>query len=456
MIIKGSSRGGDAADVRRLAVHLLDGSANEQVRIVQLRDCAATTLPAALDEMRAISLGTKTRRCLYHASINLAPSEAADMGAHWNAAVAELERGLGLVGHQRAVVIHCKQGRKHVHIVWCRVHPITLKTASDSWSYRVHERVARSLEQQLGLQQVTGVHTRPTGAPRPVARLRHREKQAADRTGVSVDEVRATVQSAWTNTTTAAELKIVLAQQGYRLERGSKTIIVIDPAGTPHALARRLGIKVALVRARLTDLDLASTDLIETGCPMTTPARPPPARVSGRDGHHRAPPLSQCEDISMTNQTYRRTCGITATNPESLQIDLHAILAIWLASGQEAQIIGDSVVIFLPDGEIRDNGSSMTLSTDAVTDQQIRLMLQSSAERGWTALTLTGDEEFQRRTLQLAIQMGYSPDDITTTCPLANSISPGPAAPKLGDRLGRWRQGRQNRDDEENYSAPAP
>ncbi len=156
----------------------------------------------------------------------------------------------------------------------------------------------------------------------------------------------------------------------------------------------------------------------------------------------------------VSSATYRRTCGIAASNPESLNIDLHAILAIWLAGGQEAQIIGDSVVFFLPDGEIRDNGSSMTLSTDAVTGQQIRHMLEASVKRGWTALTLTGDEEFQRRALQMAIQMGYPPNAIITTCPLANSISPGPAVPNIGDRLSSWRSRRRDQPEEPTPDVP--
>lgn len=78
MIIKGSSRGGSAADVDRLARHLL-ARENEVAEVVEIRGTVATHLAGALAEMREVSLGGRTRRPLYHGSINLDAAEAATM-----------------------------------------------------------------------------------------------------------------------------------------------------------------------------------------------------------------------------------------------------------------------------------------------------------------------------------------------------------------------------------------
>lgn len=105
-----------------------------------------------------------------------------------------------MADHQRVVVAHVKNGRGHVHVVFNRVQPVTLRAAKDSWSYRIHEQVARDLEQRFSLRPVTGVHTRPAGTPRPVALANHRDTQAAQRTGIPVQEVAAALRAAWADT----------------------------------------------------------------------------------------------------------------------------------------------------------------------------------------------------------------------------------------------------------------
>ncbi len=132
MIIKGSARRQSAADVKRLAAHILDARGNEQVTVIELKGVATTSLPEALGDMHALSLSTRTRRGLYHASISVDPAESRRMAhGQWTLAADELERRLGLVGHQRALVRHIKKGRVHLHVVWSRVHPDTLKVAHD-------------------------------------------------------------------------------------------------------------------------------------------------------------------------------------------------------------------------------------------------------------------------------------------------------------------------------------
>lgn len=164
MIIKTSSQGRSWAAVAALARHLLSQE-NERAEVVELRGVAGS-LVEALEDMRALSLGTRSRRPLLHASISVPPAEAQQLTmAHWIKAADELEAVHGLNGHQRAVVLHVKtdakgQRRPHLHIVWNRVDAQTLKVVHDGWGYRKNEEAARRLERRFGLMTVGGVHTR--------------------------------------------------------------------------------------------------------------------------------------------------------------------------------------------------------------------------------------------------------------------------------------------------------
>lgn len=113
MVIKGSSRGQTKSNTRELANHLMS-SENEEVRVLQLDGVATDNLHDSLEEMRLLSLGSRTRKCLYHSSINITSDESKRMtDDRWLEAVQELETELGLSGHQKAIVIHNKKGREH-------------------------------------------------------------------------------------------------------------------------------------------------------------------------------------------------------------------------------------------------------------------------------------------------------------------------------------------------------
>jgi hypothetical protein len=255
MIIKGSARGQSTADVIRLAQHL-QSVENESVQVLEFCGLAARTLPDALEEMRLVTLGTRARHALYHASLNLDRDEAPNLGrSRWLEAVDELELRLGMRGHQRVVVEHVKHGRNHVHVVWCRADASTQKVASDGHNYRKHEECARTLEARWQLKKVTGVHSRPTGTRRPVATATHGDWQAQERTGIQVDRVIAALEEAWAATTNGKAFAAAIAREGLSLAVGRRGVIVVDAAGTPHSLPRRLQRTPAEIRRKLVDLD---------------------------------------------------------------------------------------------------------------------------------------------------------------------------------------------------------
>lgn len=116
MIVKGGSRGGP----RQLADHLQRTDTNERMEVLEL-DSGLDDLAATFRDWQTLSEGTRGRKGLYH--VNIDPEARYDMTrAEWTRAVEILAEELGLEGQPRAVVFHEKNGRQHVHVVWCRAY----------------------------------------------------------------------------------------------------------------------------------------------------------------------------------------------------------------------------------------------------------------------------------------------------------------------------------------------
>src|SRR5690606_21206478 len=146
--------------------------------------------------------------------------------AHWREAADTLEQTLGLVGHQRALVGHVKHGRPHLHIVWNRLDPVTLRAVHDGRSYARHERCARVLEQRWGLRPVMGVHSRPRGTRRPVAKATHADWQAQQRTGLAVADVASTLKRCWSTTDDGLSFRAAVEGAGLSLASGRRGIVI--------------------------------------------------------------------------------------------------------------------------------------------------------------------------------------------------------------------------------------
>ena len=399
MIIKGSSRGGSQSDAVRLARHLL-AAENERVAILELRGVGSTDLSGAIEEMRAISLATRSQRPIYHASISPSADEARAFGGRqWISAADELERRLGLTGHQRAIVRHVKNGRPHVHIVWSRIDPATLRVTHDGQTYRKHEACARALEQRWRLKPVTGAHTRPKGIRRPVAAATHRDWQAQTRTGIQVADVAAILRRCWRSSPDGKSFMAAVKAEGLSLANGRRGIVVVDHAGTPHSLPRRLGIKAAEVRRRLRDLDPAALPTVEAA-----KASPPPTRRAS---------MPRKTFAASPSRRRRRSQDPAAQAPTPLAP------GYWHAIGYEAAAVGPIVVVTLSGGtRLEDHGDRLVLDRDSEpTDEEIRLMVAAAKVKGWDGIRFSGgSESFQRRARIEALRQGYELNQITLEC----------------------------------------
>lgn len=148
MIIKGKSRGNG----KHLARYLLHSSENEKIEVLE-RDIYAAGNFEAIADLDFHPSG-RSKKTLYHAQINPQEHEAANMNKQgWLLSVDLLAKELGFENQDRVVVMHEKDGRKHVHVVWERFDLEKGRLISDSHNYRAHERAARAIEQQLGHAQ---------------------------------------------------------------------------------------------------------------------------------------------------------------------------------------------------------------------------------------------------------------------------------------------------------------
>lgn len=260
MVIKGGARGSAGG----LATHLQRTDTNERAEVKELRDVAADDLDGALREMEAVAAGTRSKRPLYHASINTDPNERLTPEQQ-AIAIDRLEAALGLTGQPRAVVEHVKEGREHVHVVWSRIDLEHMRAIPDSHNYRKHEEVARELEREFGHKRVQGAHAEREGVERPERTPSHAEMQQAERTGLTPQQAREQITAIRQSTDSGKAFAAALEQEGWTIARGDRRdFVVIDPYGETHSLARRIeGMKAKDVRQFMADVDHAALPTVE-------------------------------------------------------------------------------------------------------------------------------------------------------------------------------------------------
>lgn len=253
MIIKGGSRAGP----RQLAAHLQRTDTNERMEVLELHS-GLDDLAATFRDWQTLSEGTRGKKGLYH--VNIDPDARYEMTPQqWARAVEVLEQELGLDGQPRAVVLHEKKGRQHIHIVWCRTDLETMTMRSDSNNYLAHERASLKLEREFGHEHVPGKHAKRDRAKQPEfprADVSHAEHQQAERSGLSTQERRAQLAALKSSCDSGMAFKAAVEEAGYVLARGdSKDFVLVGPEGSVYSLSRELKMKAAEARTFMADVD---------------------------------------------------------------------------------------------------------------------------------------------------------------------------------------------------------
>ncbi|TNF02649.1 MAG: hypothetical protein EP321_13240 [Sphingomonadales bacterium] len=253
MIIKGGSRAGP----RQLAAHLQRTDTNERMEVLELHS-GLDDLAATFRDWQTLSEGTRGKKGLYH--VNIDPDARYEMTPQqWARAVEVLEQELGLDGQPRAVVLHEKKGRQHIHIVWARTDLQTMTMRSDSNNYLAHERASLKLEREFGHEHVPGKHAKRDRAKQPEfprAEVSHAEHQQAERSGLSTQERRAQLAALKSSCDSGMAFKAAVEDAGYVLARGdSKDFVLVGPEGSVYSLSRELKMKAAETRAFMADVE---------------------------------------------------------------------------------------------------------------------------------------------------------------------------------------------------------
>lgn len=247
MILEASQRGG----ARDLALHLLKEE-NEHVEVHALDGFVSTDLVSALNEVRAVSKGTRAKQYLFSLSLNPPPGEQVST-VSFEKAIAQVEERLNLGGQPRAIVFHEKDGRRHCHAVWSRIDTEAMKAIPLPHTRRKLMDLSRSLYIEHGW-------TMPAGMVRPQERdpknFTLAQWQQAKRVGQDAREIKQIVQDCWATSDSQRAFAAALDSHGYRLARGDRRgFVIIDQRCEVYSVAKWAGIKAKQVREKLKEPD---------------------------------------------------------------------------------------------------------------------------------------------------------------------------------------------------------
>ncbi|ACB80019.1 conserved hypothetical protein [Methylorubrum populi BJ001] len=282
-MISGAMRGQGEGDA--LARHLMKPE-NDEVLVIRPRGLGSPDIRGQIQELRALSLGGRTDRPIYHLHVDpedLIVDNAGARARWWSL----FEREFGLTAQPYCGVEHYKKDRRHEHRVYSLVRPSgqVIDLAHD---FARREKVSRIVEYEFGAPAVRSKHARAIEkalradgrddvadwlvasgtleAERPVARLSPQERLIQERTGVPLDDLRAAALAAWRESADGAGFLAALRRRGLDLREGRSGPVVVDGSGTAHLATRLVGaaarradgtrIPAAAVRERLAGLTL--------------------------------------------------------------------------------------------------------------------------------------------------------------------------------------------------------
>lgn len=248
MILKGSQRGSAA----QLARHLLRADENEHVELYELNGFVADDLHGALQEIYAVSRGTRCQQYMFSVSLN-PPQEETVPVEYFEKAITDIEAKLGLEGQPRAIVFHEKEGRRHAHCVWSRIDAEEMKAINLPYYKMKLQDVSRQLYFQYGWEMPKGLLNKDERNP---LNFTLAQWQQAKRTGEDPKLLQKLFQECWAASDNKASFEQALNGYGLYLAKGDKRgFIAIDYKGEVYSLSRWTKIKTKALTERLGDPD---------------------------------------------------------------------------------------------------------------------------------------------------------------------------------------------------------
>lgn len=246
MIIKASQRGG----AKQLAAHLSRTDENEHVELIELRHFISDDLAGAFKETHGVSLGTRCTQPFYSASFSPPPQEKVSVDV-FRDAIERVEERMGLEGQPRAIVMHSKEGRTHVHAVWSRIDTDSM-TAINLPHFKLKMRdLSREIFLERGWKMPRGLANTAERDPRAFSLD---EWQAAKRMDFHAGDLKEAIQDSWAISDSGIAFQAALKARGLTLAKGDRRgHVVVSPTGDVFSLARMIGRSARDVRARLGD-----------------------------------------------------------------------------------------------------------------------------------------------------------------------------------------------------------
>ncbi|RAP43214.1 hypothetical protein BYZ73_00435 [Rhodovulum viride] len=247
MILKGSQRGG----ALQLARHLMNAEDNEHVEVYELRGFVSDkSLANALQEVVAISKGTRCQQVLFSLSLNPPVGESVSI-ADFEAAIGRAEEKLGLSDQARAIVFHENEGRRHAHVVWSRIDTEEMKAINLPHFKMKLKDLSKELFLEHGWHLPEGFRDRSARNPMNFSR---EEWQQARRANQDPRELKGLFQECWARSDGRAAFEKALEERGFYLARGDRRgFVALDYRGEVYALSRWTGQKTKALNGKLGD-----------------------------------------------------------------------------------------------------------------------------------------------------------------------------------------------------------
>jgi hypothetical protein len=243
------------SDFGGLAGYITDAqSKDHRLGLVQVTNCEAATVPAAIEEILATqhmntrAKGDKT----YHLIVSFRAGEQPDE-ATLKAIEERICGGLGYGEHQRISAVHNDTDNLHIHIAINKIHPTRNTMHEPFQSYRMLGELCSILEQDYGFEQDNHTPRRTLSEARVADMEQHSgmESLAGWIKRQCLEEIR--------STTSWAELHQVMRDNGLILrERGNGLVVEASNATTVKASTIARDLSKRALEGRLGPFDASS------------------------------------------------------------------------------------------------------------------------------------------------------------------------------------------------------
>ena len=187
-ILVGNQRGG----AKNLALHLMSHE-NDHVEVHEIRGCVSDTVMGALNEIYALSKGTKARKFLYSLSANPPKNQTVTTDMLLED-IEKAEKELGLEGQARVIVFHEKEGRRHAHCVWSRIDTANMRAIHIPYDRKRLVALTRDIIIERDWSLPKGLIDKKLRDPK---QYNYAEYQRAKRLNIDPKAIKTAVQDAW-------------------------------------------------------------------------------------------------------------------------------------------------------------------------------------------------------------------------------------------------------------------